>query len=126
MTIKLLLLKSGEDVVADIDEISFGEGESKRIVGYTLNRPCAVKMKYVTIEDDDGGEKQAFQLKLAAWMPLSAEENIPICADWVITMVDPIESLLNMYVEDVVVGKQTEGREGDTDTVSERRDNTDQ
>ena len=44
MTIKLLLLKSGEDLIAEVQEMVFGEDEEKRIVGYYLTRPCIVKM----------------------------------------------------------------------------------
>ena len=40
MTIKLLLLKSGEDMIADVSEMTIGEDENRRVVGYYLNRPC--------------------------------------------------------------------------------------
>ena len=45
MTIKLLLLKSGEDIIADVSEMAFGEDEKKRVVGYFLKQPCVVKMR---------------------------------------------------------------------------------
>ena len=35
-------------------------------------------------------------------MPLSKEETIPIAADWLITMVEPIDKLKQMYIEDIV------------------------
>ena len=31
MTIKLILLKSGEDVIADVSEMILGEGDEKRV-----------------------------------------------------------------------------------------------
>ena len=34
MTIKLLLLKSGEDIIADVTEMAVGEEDEKTIVGY--------------------------------------------------------------------------------------------
>ena len=37
MSIKLLLLKSGEDIIADVTEMAVGEDENKRVVGYFLN-----------------------------------------------------------------------------------------
>ena len=40
MTIKLLLLKSGEDMIADISEMAYGEDADRRVVGYYLNKPC--------------------------------------------------------------------------------------
>ena len=35
-------------------------------------------------------------------MPLSKEDTIPITSDWVITIVEPIIKLKDMYVEDIV------------------------
>ena len=45
MAIKLLLLKSGEDMIADVSEMAYGEDDSRRVVGYYLNRPCILKMR---------------------------------------------------------------------------------
>ena len=109
MTIKLLLLKSGEDIIADVQEMAVGEEGSidtpKRVVGYFLNKPCVVKMKdpRTLDEQEKGGiHKAGFQVSLFPWMPLAKEETIPITADWVITMVEPMNSLKKMYQEDIV------------------------
>ena len=40
MTVKLSLLKSGEDVIADIEEMILDE----RVVGYFFCDPCVVKL----------------------------------------------------------------------------------
>ena len=105
MTIKLLLLKSGEDMIADITEMAYGEDNDRRVVGYYLNKPCVIKMRDPnTLEDmsEGRGRKAGFEVSLFPWMPLSAEENIPIPADWVVTMVEPTAKLTEMYVEDIV------------------------
>ena len=105
MTIKLLLLKSGEDMIADITEMAYGEDDDRRVVGYYLNKPCVIKMRDPNTLDDmsEGrGRKAGFEVSLFPWMPLSAEENIPIPADWVVTMVEPTAKLAEMYVEDIV------------------------
>ena len=52
MAIKLLLLKSGEDMIADVNEMAFGEEDAKRVVGYYLNRPCVVKMRDPNVLED--------------------------------------------------------------------------
>ena len=41
---------------------------------------------------------------------LSKESTIPIAADWVITMVEPVTKLNEMYMEDVVNNEQTNKR----------------
>ena len=35
-------------------------------------------------------------------MPLAKDETIPMTADWLITLVEPIDKLKNMYLEDVL------------------------
>ena len=105
MAIKLLLLKSGEDMIADVNEMAFGEEEDKRVVGYYLNRPCVVKMRDPNVLKDESegrGRKAGYEVSLFPWMPLSAEDTIPIPSDWVVTMVEPTIKLKEMYVEDIV------------------------
>ena len=53
MTVKLAILKSGEDIVADIKEMIVGEGDDARVVGYHLNRPCGVSLNRKEIAIDD-------------------------------------------------------------------------
>ena len=103
MTIKLMLLKSGEDIIADVAEMAMGEEENKRVVGYFLKQPCVVKMMNPNLLEEDGNNKKSgFEVSLFPWMPLSKEKTIPITAEWVITMVEPITKLTEMYTEDIV------------------------
>ena len=104
MSIKLLLLKSGEDIIADVTEMAVGEDENKRVVGYFLNKPCTIKMRDPrTLGEEEGSmHKAGFQVSLFPWMPLSKEDTIPITSDWVITIVEPMIKLKDMYLEDIV------------------------
>ena len=126
MTIKLLLLKSGEDMIADITEMAYGEDEDKRVVGYYLNKPCVIKMRDPNALDDmsEGrGRKAGFEVSLFPWIPLSADENIPIPADWLVTMVEPTAKLTEMYVEDIVkYGKNNQSNSSDEQSSSGKSD----
>ena len=103
MTIKLLLLKSGEDIITDVSEMVVGEEEERRVVGYFFDRPCVVKMRDPREDKPDGNTKKpGFAVTLFPWMPLSKEDRIPVAADWVITMVEPVYKLKEMYLKDVV------------------------
>ena len=103
MTVKLMLLKSGEDVIADVSEMLVGEGKQRRVVGYHLDRPCVIKMINPNVTEIKGNNKKAgFEVSLFPWIPLSKETNIPIPADWLITMVEPVYKLKEMYQEDIV------------------------
>ena len=107
MTIRLLLLKSGEDIIADVSEMAMGEVGNKdnprRIIGYYLNKPCVIKMRDPRELEQDGREhKSGYSVSLFPWMPLAKDETIPITSDWVITIVEPMIKLKEMYLEDVV------------------------
>ena len=113
MTIKLLLLKSGEDLIADISEMVSGEDENRHVIGYFLNKPCIVKMREPTLLTEESTEEQkksAFQVSLYPWMPLTVDKVIPVPSDWVVTIVEPIARLTQMYIKDVMnYGKDDKG-----------------
>ena len=123
MTIKLCLLKSGEDIIADVSEMNVGKEEERNVVGYFLDRPCVVKMRDPNLLNEDGPKKQSgFQVSLFPWIPLSAETRIPIPADWLVTMVEPAYKLKEMYVEDIVnYGNQSNSTD-DASTSSDKSD----
>ena len=116
MTIKLCLLKSGEDIIADVSEMNVGNEEERNVVGYFLDKPCVVKMRDPNLLNEDGPKKQSgFQVSLFPWIPLSAETRIPIPADWLVTMVEPAYKLKEMYVEDIVnYGNQSDSTDDDS------------
>ena len=124
MTIKLMLLKSGEDIIADVAEMAMGEEENKRVVGYFLKQPCVVKMRNPNLLQEDGNSKKSgFEVSLFPWMPLSKEDRIPVNADWVITMVEPVYKLKEMYLKDVVNhGQDNQNRFTDEPTDTNKRD----
>tara|TARA_B100000131_G_C17736196_1_gene459053 strand:+ start:228 stop:605 length:378 start_codon:yes stop_codon:yes gene_type:complete len=120
MTIKLMLLKSGEDVIADITEMRVGTDDESQVIGYQLDRPCVVKMRDPNLIKEDGPQKKSgFSVSLFPWMPLTKQEKIPVPADWMITMVEPIDKLKEMYIEDIVeYGKDDKGDSTDDDSAS--------
>ena len=127
MTIKLLLLKSGEDIISDIKEMVIGENEDRRVVGYFLNKPCLVKMRdpsLLTEESTEEQKKAAYQVSLYPWMPLSKDSVIPVAADWVVTIVEPIVKLSEMYVEDVL-SRGTENDQNSSTTEQSDSNNSD-
>ena len=106
MSLKLLLLKSGEDIICDVKEMAAGDdGNDRRVIGYYLNKPCVVKMRNPNIlpEEQEGNtQKAGYEVSLFPWIPLTQDETIPIPADWLITMVEPVYKLKEMYQEDIV------------------------
>ena len=110
MTVKLVMLKSGEDIIADVKEIKSEED----VVGYFFHDPLIVKMyspeEPVVLSEENGVESDHGTTKEISskvgitfypWVPLAAEKKIPCSADWVITMVEPMQNLKKLYQEKI-------------------------
>ena len=119
MTIKLLILKSGEEIISDINEMAVGEEDDQKVIGYFLRRPCLVKMKNPGVIDQEKNKTKAgFEVSLIPWIALSKEEVIPIPSDWLVTMVTPVKQLEKMYIEDVL----SYGQDDQSDSTDEQPD----
>jgi hypothetical protein len=118
MSIKILVLKSGEDVIADVQEMISPE---EKVIGYYLTKPCVVKLRNAgPMTDDELDPKQPdSQTELAVtmypWMPLAKEKSIPVPSDWVVTMFNPVDKINDMFKEDIL----------DNGNESDKVDNTD-
>ena len=110
MTVKLVMLKSGEDIIADVKEIKSEED----VVGYFFHDPLIVKMyspeEPVILSEENGIESEHGTTKEISskvgitfypWVPLAAEKKIPCSADWVITIVEPMQNLKKLYQEKI-------------------------
>ena len=121
MTIKLCLLKSGEDIITDLTEMRTQEGPEGRVIGYFFEKPCVVKMRNPQQQSSDGNTKKAgFEVSLFPWMPLTLETRIPITADWLITMVEPTAKLKQMYIEDVSNGPTDKDNSSNDESDSDK------
>ena len=107
MTIKVLVLKSGEDVIADVQEMMSSENQ---VMGYFLTKPCVVKLQAKETNSD-------VSVRMHPWMPIAREKMIPVSADWVVTMVTPVEKILEMYQKQVL----DDGKETDQTTSSDEQ-----
>tara|TARA_Y100001968_G_C19379113_1_gene729334 strand:- start:460 stop:840 length:381 start_codon:yes stop_codon:yes gene_type:complete len=113
MTIKILVLKSGEDVIADIKEMMTSDNQ---VMGYLLTKPCVVKLMSaapLTAEEDDSNIEGSSEVRIRMhpWAPLAKEKEVPLSTEWVVTMFSPIEKVLDMYK------KQVLKENGKTDTT---------
>ena len=98
MAIKLALLKSGEEVISDIDEMVT---EKQMVVGYYFTNPCRAILTTPEIEVDESqsSDKKPVSIKLLPWFPLANQEKIPVVADWVISIVEPQPKLKDLYTK---------------------------
>jgi hypothetical protein len=102
------------------------EGEEKdfrRVVGYYLDRPCVVKIINQSFSPLTEDKKPGVEVSLHPWIPLTSDRKIPIPADWVITMVEPVSSLKEMYLNSVNKnGKDDQSISIDEQSVSNQSD----
>ena len=119
MTIKILVLKSGEDVIAEIKEMMTSDNQ---VMGYLLTKPCVVKLMSaapLTAEEDDSNPEgtSEVRIRMHPWAPLAKEKQVPLSTEWVVTMFSPIEKVLDMYKKQVL---KENGKTDTTDSLDKQ------
>ena len=103
MTVKLTLLKSGETLISDLKEVVAKPTQDKP-TAFLLENPHLVDTK-----KKDGGK---FDVILSPWLVLSKDTSMVIPTDWVVTIVDPHDSVAEMYIDKAKVLKLEEQEDG--------------
>lgn len=109
MSVQIALLKSGEEVIADIKEF---RDSDDNLVSYFFGEPHCIRIKTqeVLIEAEDAPPKH--ELIFYKWMGLSKDKDIIVNKDWVVCIADPLDSIVESY----------ERRNSGRDQLSNRRD----
>lgn len=114
MTIKVALLKSGEEVISDFKEVY----KDDQFVGYYFNDPYVLKIeKYQTVVGDDS--RHRVKIKFLPWLTLSKEKRILIFADWVVTFYEPVDTVMDSYLNRIKEIEEDEDGENDQVSVIE-------
>ncbi len=106
MSIKLAVLKSGENVISDAKELIVDD----KVCGYLFNKPHKVEFAQpslllegsITPISSDG----ELQITLSPWIMLSKDTQVPVPTDWIVTIVEPVASVKEMYEEKVGVEEE--------------------
>lgn len=99
MSVKIALLKSGESVIADIKELVSDD----KVCGYLFKNPHKMKVSnsiFLTeesIEPEDG----TVSITFSSWILFTSDDEIPVRPDWIVTIVEPVKSIKEMYEEKV-------------------------
>ena len=123
MSVRLALLRSGEYVISDISEMV----KDERMIGYILTKPCVVDVKDVqsvsrSILHKSKVSKKTLSINLFPWIPFSADEDVLVPMDWIVTLVTPFEDLMEIYQTDVL----NYGQETDKDSSTDEQSDSDQ
>ena len=96
MSIKVALLKSGEYVIADIKELISDDN----VCGYLFGNPNIITYLEPELLTEQT-ETSKLKISLIPWILITSDTKIPVRSDWVITMVEPIESVKKIYEEKI-------------------------
>ena len=101
MSIKLLLLKSGEQVLADTKELRRKDDVPMvdKVYGYLLSKPHRVTANKPLVLTENVDDRRNVEITLSPWILLTEDKVITIPKEWVITIVNPIESIVKIYEE---------------------------
>jgi len=104
MSVKLLLLKSGEQVIADAKELRRKEDDVPaidKVYGYLVSKPHKVIANKPFVLTENINEERNVEITLSPWILLTEDKVMTIPKEWVITIVNPIESIVKMYQEKI-------------------------
>ncbi len=104
MSVKLLLLKSGEQIIADAKELRRKEDDVPaidKVYGYLVSKPHKVITNKPFVLTENINEERNVEITLSPWILLTEDKVMTIPKEWVITIVNPIESIVKMYQEKI-------------------------
>ena len=99
MSIKLTLLRTGEQLISDMKELS-AEGKDEP-QAYLLENPHTVEIiekEFITEEEKKDGDF-GINVSLLPWIILSKDNKMIIPTDSVLTVVEPLESVTQLYLD---------------------------
>ena len=99
MSIKLTLLKSGETLISEMKELVAEKEQQAH--AYLLENPHIVQTRektFLTEEDKKTGDF-GIDVTLIPWIILSADKKVIIPVDVVTTIVEPIASVKQMFID---------------------------
>ena len=108
MSIKLTLLKSGETLISEMKELVAEDKEQAH--AYLLENPHKVETreKSFLTEDEKKTGDFGIDVTLIPWIILSADKKVIIPVDVVTTIVEPINSVKQMFIDKCEAFKITE------------------
>ena len=106
MTVKLLVLKSLEEVISDVKELVLEENGKENVVGFLLKDPRSISLsRSMTLTEEENGDR--VNVNFVKWQPFSQDNQFQIPADWVVTICEPLEKLKTSYEENINAEERT-------------------
>ena len=100
MSVKLTVLKTGETLISDMQEL-VSDKEQASPHAYLLNNPHLVKIreKQFLTEDEKNDKKFGIDVLMTPWIVISSDKKIILPVDCVMTIVEPIDGVKKMFLD---------------------------
>ena len=101
MSIKITVLKSGDQLISDMKEL-MADNEEK-VQAYMLVNPHTYEIsekQFMTEEEKEVGD-YGIDVSLLPWLILSKDKKMIIPTDSVLTVVEPLESVTQLYLDKI-------------------------
>ena len=99
MSIKITVLKTGEQLISDMKEL-MAEGQD-HAQAYLLDNPHTYEInekQFITEEEKKDGDF-GINVTLLPWIILSKDSQMIIPTDSVLTVVEPLDSVTQLYLD---------------------------
>ena len=99
MSIKLTLLKTGEQLISEMKELV--PEDQEQVHAYLLDNPHTVEInekQFVTEEEKKSGDF-GIDVTLLPWIILSQDNQMIVPFDSVLTIVEPLNSVTQLYID---------------------------
>ena len=116
MSVSLLLLRSGEEIITEVQEVF--DPETKDPVGFKLHKPFRLEI----VSDAEGGivldRTKGYQVSWFPWAPLSKERDFFLPGHHVLTAYDPLDTITEQYLNAIKEENYEENFKRHEDIVS--------
>jgi|TARA_B100001057_G_scaffold456266_1_gene503516 hypothetical protein len=99
MSVKLTILKSGETLISDMQELVSDEKQASPHA-YLLINPHRVRMEqknFLTEDKDD--KKYPIDVSLTPWIVLSTDKKYILPVDCVMTIAEPVDGVKKLFID---------------------------
>ena len=95
MAVKMILLKTGETLITDAQEVV----QDEKVKGYLFKQAQIVRTqeKTMLMEEETKNSNYELDVILTPWMILSKNQEYVVTTDIVATICDPLDSVMEMY-----------------------------
>ena len=119
MSVQLVLLKSGEEIITDVREIL--DKETGKQMSLVFIRPVRLTVSQQNVLTEETNQTQNV-INFEPWLMTSKDESFFVPYDWVVTSCDPKDDILDSYVKNVGVKEDGEGDFNENESVSDLGD----